>query len=110
MDPALLSRPDFGMTGRPWPLSWREYETLAEASGFELNASGGKVKGSPAELLEQSSTLANLVEVDFTDGARTIPACYYEFARRYPMADGRLYQGFIAASADKIFESTSRGQ
>jgi hypothetical protein len=37
-----------------------------------------------------------------------VPACYYEFARRYPIANGELYQGFIAASADKIFESTNR--
>jgi hypothetical protein len=39
-----------------------------------------------------------------------IPTCYYEFARRYPLADGRLYQGFVAASADRIFESTHRIQ
>ncbi len=31
-----------------------------------------------------------------------------EFARRYPAADGRLYSGFVAKSADKIFESTDK--
>jgi hypothetical protein len=60
--------------------------------------------------LEQSSTLANNIEVKFDDGVLTIPACYYEFARRYPLKTGELYQGFVAASADKIFESTSKGQ
>jgi hypothetical protein len=90
--------------------SLAELNALVKRAGFELNVSGGEIKGSPAELLEQSSTIANLVEVAFSDGVERIPACYYEFARRYPEPNGRLYQGFIAASADKIFESTARGQ
>ena len=81
-----------------------------KGKGFKLNASGGEVKGSKEVLLEQSSTLANNIEIKFEDGTLSIPACYYEFAKRYPMADGNLYQGFVATSADKIFESTSRGQ
>lgn len=78
--------------------------------GFKLNSSGGEIKGSKEVLLEQSSTLANTIEVEFSDGKLSIPACYYEFAKRYPQKDGKLYQGFVAASADKIFESTSSGQ
>ncbi len=78
--------------------------------GVKLNASGGEVKGSKDVCLEQSSTLANNIEVEFEDGKLTIPACYYEFAKRYPLKNGELYQGFVAASADKIFESTSKGQ
>lgn len=78
--------------------------------GFKLNSSGGEIKGSKEVCLEQSSTLANNIEVTFDDGKLTIPACYYEFAKRYPVASGELYQGFVAASADKIFESTSKGQ
>ena len=76
--------------------------------GYQLNDSGGLVKGSPDELLEQSSTKAKPVHVKFSDDALTIPGCYYEFALRYPQADGKLYQGFVAASADKIFESTNK--
>lgn len=79
-----------------------------KSHGYVLNSSGGEIKGTPAELLEQSSTMAKEVQVPFTDGAHSIPACYYEFAKRYPMANGELYQGFIAKSADKIFESTNR--
>lgn len=79
-------------------------------NGFKLNSSGGEVKGSKEVLLEQSSTLANNIEVVFSDSKRMIPACYYEFAKRYAMPDGKLYQGFVSASADKIFESTSKGQ
>lgn len=92
------------------------FETLGDlneflkAAGFALNESGGTIKGSPAELLEQSSTLAESVEVAFTDGRKSVPGCYYEFARRYPLPDGGLFRGFIAKSADKIFESTDRRQ
>ena len=75
-------------------------------NGYPLNNSGGEIKGSPEELLEQSSTLADRVKVSFTDGVHTIPGCYYEFALRYPDENGRIFSGFIAGSADKIFEST----
>lgn len=88
----------------------RELNDHLKANGFKLNSSGGEVKGSPELLLEQSSTLANNIDVNFEDGVLNIPGCYYEFCRRYPMKDGRLYQGFVAASADKIFESTYQGQ
>ncbi|MHC1707200.1 MAG: DUF1338 domain-containing protein [Bacteroidales bacterium] len=74
--------------------------------GFQLNDSGGEIKGTPAELLEQSSTKAGKQLIHFSEGDYEIPACYYEFARRYPDENGRLYSGFIAKSADKIFEST----
>ena len=74
--------------------------------GYILNATGGLIKGSPDVLLEQSSTLAKAVEVEFSNGKKAIPGCFYEFAKRYPTSDGSLYQGFVAASADKIFTST----
>jgi hypothetical protein len=75
-------------------------------NGFVLNSAGGEIKGTKAELLQQSSTLADHVKVEFVDRVASIPACYYEFAQRYPDTDGSLYSGFIAKSADKIFEST----
>ncbi len=74
--------------------------------GFELNTSGGEIKGTPEELLEQSSIKSGLIEIDFIEGKYKIPGCYYEFAKRYPDSTGKLYSGFIAKSADKIFEST----
>ncbi|MEN2489635.1 DUF1338 domain-containing protein [Flavobacterium sp. B11] len=83
-----------------------ELNNFLESSGWELNASGGKIKGTPEQLLEQSSTLADLYNVDFEEGTLKVPSCYYEFALRYPMSNGELYQGFVASSADKIFEST----
>ncbi|AMO55228.1 succinyldiaminopimelate aminotransferase [Endozoicomonas montiporae] len=81
--------------------------SLLQKHGYVLNDTGGLVKGSPDVLLEQSSTMAKKVTVDFTDGVREIPGCFYEFAKRYPAGDGNLYQGFVAASADKIFTSTN---
>lgn len=90
-----------------------QFTTLAEVNrrlkqeGYRLNSSGGEIKGSPEELLEQSSTMADRAEVDFSDQTVSIPSCFYEFALRYPDADGQLYRGFVAASADRIFESTN---
>lgn len=75
-------------------------------AGFTINENGGEVKGTPEVLLEQSSTMADKVPVAFTEGTEMIPGGFYEFAKRYPMANGELYSGFVAASADKIFEST----
>ena len=79
---------------------------LIKRNGFILNSSGGEIKGKPEDLLQQSSTMADIVSVNFTEGKFDIPSCYYEFAQRYPGSDGKLYSGFIASSADKIFEST----
>lgn len=77
-----------------------------KSAGFVLNASGGEIKGGPHEYLEQSSLMADYAPVAFKDEKATIPCCYVEFAKRFPLANGKLYQGFVAASADKIFEST----
>lgn len=87
-----------------------EVNQFLKDNGFKLNASGGEVKGTPEDLLEQSSTIAYNKEIDFADREQIIPACYYEFAMRYPLSNGQLFRGFIAGSADKIFESTDKGQ
>ena len=79
---------------------------LLKDNGFLINDSGGEIKGSAADMLEQSSIKAEIIEVKFFEGMKMIPGCYYEFAKRYEDASGRLYSGFIAKSADKIFEST----
>lgn len=74
--------------------------------GFVLNDRGGLIKGSPEEGLEQSSTLAEPIRVIFPDATREVPGCYYEFALRHKGSDGKLFGGFIARNANKIFEST----
>lgn len=75
-------------------------------NGFNMNTSGGLIKGGRKDLLEQSATMAHPVAIEFSDKKETIPACYYEFAQRYPDAQGKLFMGFVLQSADKIFEST----
>ncbi len=76
-------------------------------AGFTLNVSGGEIKGGEDVCLAQSSTMADKVEVQFADASKVIPSCFYEFAQRYALPNGELYTGFVAASADKIFESTN---
>jgi hypothetical protein len=83
-----------------------EMNRVLTEAGFALNTAGGAVKGTPADHLEQSSTRAEEIEVAFADATLRIPSCYYEFARRYPLPSGELFQGFVPTSADKIFEST----
>ena len=83
-----------------------EVNDFLKQQGYLLNSSGGEIKGNPGELLEQSSTLADKVEVSFKEGKQVIPSCYYEFAKRYKNKEGQLFNGFVPGSADKIFEST----
>ena len=51
--------------------------------------------------------MADKAGVEMNGETVQIPSCFYEFAQRYELPDGKLYQGFVAASADKIFESTN---
>jgi len=85
----------------------QEVSEWIAASGFAMNTSGGLIKGTPQDLLEQSSTLADQIPVEFQDGLFEIPTCYYEFALRHPK-DGALFDGFVTKSADRIFESTAK--
>jgi hypothetical protein len=81
---------------------------LLKSNGFKLNEAGGEIKGSESDGLKQSSILADIVDVKFTEGVYKIPCCYYEFAERYTSKDGKLFNGFIEKSANKIFESTNQ--
>ncbi len=62
--------------------------TAVKNGGFSLNTSGGEIKGDKTVMLEQSSTIADKAEVAFTDQTVLIPSCFYEFAKRYPLANG----------------------
>lgn len=87
--------------------SIQKVNEFLKSKGFQMNDAGGEIQGTPEELLEQSSIKAEIVKFNFKEGEFKIPGCYYEFAKRYPDSDGNLYSGFIAKSADKIFESTN---
>ena len=86
--------------------SLQEVNEFLKNNGFKMNASGGEIKGTPEQFLEQSSVLADRIPVKFQETTKEITSCYYEFAFRHSMQNGELYSGFIAGSADKIFEST----
>jgi hypothetical protein len=85
----------------------QELNAFLEQQGFVLNSAGGKVKGTPEVFLEQSSTMADLQEIEFQEGLYAIPSVFYEFAQRHIMSDGEEFSGFIEGNADKIFESTN---
>lgn len=83
-----------------------EVNDFFKLNGFLMNDSDGEPKGTAEQFLEQSSIKAGIILTKFAEGTYEIPACYYEFAMRYKMPNGKFYSGFIANSADKIFEST----
>jgi len=91
----------------------KKYDTIEKVNqflkdnGFEMNTSGGEIKGTPEKLLQQSSTLSEIIKFEFEEGEYDIPACFYEFAIRYPNEQGEIFSGFIAANANKIFDSTN---
>ncbi len=80
--------------------------TFLLVHGYVMNTAGGIVKGTMEDGLRQSSTMAATVPVKFSNlEVLDIPCCYYEFAQRYLISD-KMFQGFVTASADKIFQST----
>lgn len=98
------------------------FNAFLERKGFALNDAGSKIKVSPDGGLLQSSTVAAMVEAVFADGVlEQIPGSYVEFAERkilpayqsLPAGEIRRQhrrEGFEAANADKIFESTYSSQ
>ncbi len=50
-----------------------------------MNTSGGEIKGTPTQLLEQSSVLADKIPVVFKEITKEITSCYYEFAFSHAM-------------------------
>jgi hypothetical protein len=95
-----------------------EFDEFLERNGFRLNDAGGKIKKSPDGLLLQSSTVAEMVLAEFAnEETKMIPGSYVEFAERKilepfrSLPDNQILpihrrEGFEAANADKIFEST----
>lgn len=93
-----------------------------EENGFKLNSEGGVLKVSPDGLLLQSSTVADSVSFQFSDGiTELVPCSYIEFAERLILPQYKSIpeeeikefhrrDGFEVGNADKIFESTSKDQ
>jgi hypothetical protein len=102
------------------------FNAFLENRRFTLNNAGGTIKTSADGKLLQSSTVAAMVDASFSDGKggveiHRIPGSYVEFAERRVLDEfanlprGQVRRehrrdGFEAASADKIFESTDTVQ
>lgn len=99
-----------------------DFNDFLEKRGFTLNDSGGKIKKSPDGKLLQSSTVAEMITAEFAGGkTKKISGSYVEFAERRPLeayenvpaselTREMRREGFEAANADKIFESTYSSQ
>lgn len=103
----------------PQPYSeLKNFNGFLESIGVLLNTAGGKIKTSKDGLLKQSSSVAQMVPAEFAGGETVeIAGSYVEFAERLPLPEyqnrpqekvsrEQRRDGFEAANADKIFEST----
>ncbi len=98
------------------------FNVFLERQGIRLNDAGGKIKESPDGGLLQSATVAGVIDANFANGEHhRIAGSYVEFAERKVLpqfahlpagAITRAHRrdGFEAANADKIFESTYTSQ
>lgn len=94
------------------------FNTFLETIDIVLNTAGGVIKTSKDGLLKQSSTVSQMIDAEFAQGEKIkIAGSYVEFAERLPLSDFQNIapnnlkrhhrrDGFEAANADKIFEST----
>ncbi|RAP37750.1 DUF1338 domain-containing protein [Candidatus Marinamargulisbacteria bacterium SCGC AAA071-K20] len=100
------------------------FNQFLKDNGLLMNSPKGKeLNISPDQLLLQSSTKAQLIEGEFSDGINIVPGSYVEFAYRGLLdnvandivnstdsinnfTDADFKEGFEVSNADKIFEST----
>ena len=95
-----------------------DFNTFLEDNEIKLNTLGGKIKISPDGGLLQSATVAQMLDAEFAGGEKLkISGSYVEFAERRILPEFKNLpenqitkkhrrDGFEAANADKIFEST----
>ncbi|WP_299015909.1 DUF1338 domain-containing protein [uncultured Polaribacter sp.] len=100
----------------------KDFNTFLVDIGVVLSDAGGIIKESKDGLLLQSSTVSELCNATFSAGDQfEIAGSYVEFAERRVLPEfshlpkneiKRIYrrEGFEAANADKIFESTYTSQ
>ena len=94
------------------------FVAFLEEQGLKLNSAGGTIKVSPDGDLRQASTVAQMIDAEFTNGdIFRIAGSYVEFAERRILPPFRdlpadqitrqhRREGFETGNADKIFEST----
>ena len=99
-----------------------EFNTFLNSINVKLSDAGGYIKTSKDGLLLQSATISQLCEATFANGVtKEIAGSYVEFAERKVLPEFKHLpldkikrehkrEGFEAANADKIFESTFTSQ
>ncbi len=87
--------------------SLKTFNLHLKKCGFSLNTATGEIQGTKKSLLEQSSLEAAIHLVDFSEGTYPIKGTYYEFAKRYHMPNGNLFNGFQRESAENLFQNTN---
>ena len=99
-----------------------EFNVFLNKIGVKLSDAGGYIKTSKDGLLLQSATISQLCEATFAHGVtKEIAGSYVEFAERKVLPEfkhlpldkikrAHRREGFEAANADKIFESTFTSQ
>eukprot|EP00993_Chasmostoma_nieuportense_P001491 NODE_2369_length_1196_cov_60.690365_g2255_i0.p1 GENE.NODE_2369_length_1196_cov_60.690365_g2255_i0~~NODE_2369_length_1196_cov_60.690365_g2255_i0.p1 ORF type:complete len:345 (-),score=82.65 NODE_2369_length_1196_cov_60.690365_g2255_i0:161-1150(-) len=113
-----INHATFSIHNLPPPYNTLEmFNQFLESHQIQLNDSGGTIKTSEDGLLKQSSTVAVTRLQRFTEGWFPVPWAFVEFAERkvlpeyadLPLEAIKAHHrrdGFEAANADKIFEST----
>ncbi len=87
--------------------NWQDLLSFMTELQIPMNHQGGLIKGTPRVWLEQASTLADEISLEFDQGIKPVKTCFYEFAKRYKQDDGQYYQGFVTDNANQIFSSTN---
>jgi len=94
------------------------FNEFLRSIGIVLNSSGGEIKTSKDGLLKQSSSVAKMIDAQFSDNqSKKISGSYVEFAERLVLPEFQELpksklknehrrDGFESSNADKIFEST----
>jgi hypothetical protein len=82
---------------------------LAQQMDVEISQVGGLIKGSALTGLQQAATEPERLEYLTSDRrVLQVPGSFYEFALRYPLADGKLYEGFLTQTTERHAEPGMR--
>lgn len=91
--------------------SLNEFNKYAHQNhNLAFNTEGGWIKGGAQVGIEQSSTIGDVMNVDFEDGVHQIHDSFMEFVWRFPVEDNptqmkHYYCDFVPVNANKVIES-----
>ncbi len=88
-----------------------EFNQYLQSNGIAIYAQDGKIKGDVNTKLEQSSSVAPLIEVACQNGILRVAEPFVEYVWRHPLRQSvekwnDLYQDFLQEQADKVVQTT----